>query len=294
MKRFRPVWFAVLLLAAAVLVGAAPVTAQERSFVDEVMEVTRVRQDIENMPRMFLAGLQMVQQQGPPIEGLGASELERVVFKGFERSGFVNLVRAELEGRLGAAKLERLRNWYQEPFPKRLTELEKELANPEDYGRLQAFAEELAARPLPASRAALLEKLDRTVGLSEQSRQTTAQILGTSFRVFDRLVPPSLRKGEEALKKMEEEALAQLTPNLPQQTLVQLAFLYRSLDEKELAAFVADQEQDFLREFHDVVKVGFDKGLAAFAAGMLAEADDLVKNRPAAPAGKAVPPTAGE
>lgn len=283
-----------ILLAAAVLVAVIPGTAQEQSFIDEVMEVSRVRQDIENMPRMFLAGLQMAQQQGPPIEGLAPSDLERVVFKGFERSGFLHLVRAELEGKLGAAKLERLRNWYREPFPKRLIELEKELANPEDFGRLQAFAEELAAKPLAPSRVALLEKLDRSVALTEQSMRTTAQILGTSFRVFDRLVPPARRQGEEAMKKMEEAALAQLTSSLPQQTLVQLAFLYRSLDEKELTTFVADQEQDFLREFHDAVKVGLDKGLAAFAAGMLAEADDLVKSRSAQPAEKAAPPTAGQ
>ncbi|NLI77808.1 MAG: hypothetical protein GX442_15400 [Candidatus Riflebacteria bacterium] len=286
--------FPAILLAAAVLAAVAPVTAEERSFVDEVMEVSRVRQDIENMPRMFLAGLLMAQQQGQPIEGLGASELERVVFKGFERSGFLPLVRAELEGKLGAAKLERLRNWYQEPFPKRLIELEKELANPEDFDRLQAFAGELAAKPLAPSRVALLEKLDRTVGLTAQSLQTTSLIMATAFRVFDRLAPPARQQGEAALKKMEEGALAQLTTNLPQQTLVQLAFLYRSLDDQELATFVADQEQEFLREFHDAVKVGLDKGLAAFAAGMLAEADDLVKSRSAHPTEKAAPPTAGQ
>ncbi len=258
--------------------------ASERSPVDELLELSQIRQNIESYPVMLMGSIEQASNAGSRIEGLDLKELHSVVFKGFERANLLGVIRKDLEENLTPAKLDRLKEFFKEPLSKKVLDLEKELMTPDAFPALESFSKQIQEKPLSASRTALLERLDKDAGITEQGVRDALLVMGMTLRILDRLVPTERRKGEKVLQEAEAAARPQVEKSLKVQVATQIAFLFRSLDEKELETYTVSQEQDFVQEFRQVIRKAMAKGLEILSTELIAEADRFVQEK-RAPAG---------
>jgi hypothetical protein len=214
-----------------------PVSAAERSGLDELLERSGLRVQLESLA----AGvrIQFLRGQGR-ISSQDRATIDRIASTNFDADAIYSRIKIEFERNLDADKLAAALAWYRSPLGKHITGLE-----------LMALAFEngldnvsIERKQASHERIALVERLDAVGGASETTVDVTLSIVRSLTRAFQPVLPVSSRVSNAQLEEQIARARSRTLEQIRGACLVSMLLAYRSLTDRELAEYVQFAESE--------------------------------------------------
>ncbi len=250
--------FALLLFAAA-----APAWAETPLINKDLLEKSGIAQEIRGLPGTMQAGIDEAFQNGSEIDAKFLTAMRESIPVAYKPEEILKFLDKGLEALLTPAEKKELLAHYDSGLGKRLTELEKAAVH------ANAKIRDYAARSKPdPERDALYRKMDEAAGLT-----ATGVAIAMNMSIALQAGILSAAEGPEkvdieALKTAEESQRGPLTAATRKEVLATLAYTYRDLSRKELAAYVAVLETPTARKFSRGLGRLLSEALAAQALGL--------------------------
>jgi hypothetical protein len=250
-----------------------PVSAAERSGLDELLERSGLRIQLESMA----AGvrLQFLRGQGR-ISSQDRATIDRIASTNFDADAIYSRIKLEFERNLDADKLAAALTWYRSPLGKRITGLE-----------LMALAFEngldnvsIARKQASHERIALVERLDAVGGASETTVDVTLSIVRSLTRAFQPVLPASARVSNAQLEEQIARARSRTLEQIRSACLVSMLLAYRSLTDQELGEYVQFAESEaghwYMSVMNSALLAAVDVAAAATASELATAVPQVV------------------
>lgn len=229
--RFR--WFALIVL---LMVGSVPAVRAEGS-IERLLDVSGLRHTLEQLPTVILTTLDAPQ---PDIDILPQI---RVAMKDAARQAFgvgalLSTARNHLQSSLSEPQLISAIAFFETPLGRRLTRLERELADPSVAGVFESYVRDLATRPPGHPRLKLIEAYDAATGSSEAVMavmESTALAVALGLNASQ---PRQAQLPSQDLRRRIREALPEIETQARLHVMASVLFTYRGLDDADFASYV--------------------------------------------------------
>lgn len=224
--------FAVVLLA-----GAAPAAAADArdALIDEVIELSGLGEQFEQIPLHIQAGIEQRPEQG---DRQFAQRLGHILIGGFSAPRMRAAAAESLRRDYDETKFRAWIDMLQTPLVRRMAEMERQGTTAQAQEELKAYAPTLAAQAPDPQRLELLRRLADATGSAEIIVTTQLGIAEALMRSSMAALPENQRPGEAQfqglLAKMYEQARAAAHSFL----LLQYHYIYRSATDDELRDYV--------------------------------------------------------
>ena len=193
----------------------------KQALMEKLIQTTHISEALGKVPEQILAGMEQSAQANRRANMPGMAQFKQAMAESFTPEGFRNRFRAGLEAGFDANLAKAVIDAFAAPVPQKLLGLE--MANPDQQAMLN-FSRELAAHPLPAPRAAMLESSGRVS--ADEMRQVEAKL--------DQMRPV-------------------LTERLQEATRLSFAYLYREVSDPDLESYVKAYETPGGRWYSGIV-----------------------------------------
>ena len=246
-----------------------PVSATERSGLDELLERSGLRVQLESLS----AGvrIQFLRGQGR-ISSQDRATIDRIASTNFDADAIYSRIKLEFERNLDSGKLAEALAWYRSPLGKRITGLEL-MALAFENGWDSAVS--IERKQASTQRIALVERLDAGGGASETTVDVTLSIVRSLTRAFQPVLPVSARVSNAQLEDQIAVARSRTLEQIRGACLVSMLLAYRSLTDQELVEYVQFVESEAGQWYMSVMNSALLSAVdvaAAATAGELATA----------------------
>ena len=207
------------------------------SNTDEVLELSGVK------PQLAIAPTKIAGEFKPksPLNAEDAAALEQILARNFAGDRLYTQLRGEFKKRADGKRLSEVAQWLKSPLGQKITALEIAAGTEADAGRrMVAFAPGGRGGP-PASRIALMEKIDWTAGVTDGALESTLAVARAMAMAINRALPPDERQAAAQIERQIQQLRGQSRAKLAQATITFMLYQYRTLEEDEL-----QQYADFL------------------------------------------------
>lgn len=274
-----------LLLSLAFGATAAPAPNDPKGQMDEIFFLSGLEEQLALIGDGLGEALAPQVQQLPPAQ---SETIQRVVLSEFNADTLQRGVEGHLEKAHDPRHAERVLEWLRSPLGRRISKLDIAATRPEGMRAMQAYAEALAVSPAPATRVALVSKLDAATGMTDFTIEATlASAMATAVGI-NGAQPSAQRVDETQLRAAVEAQRDVLRPEIQKVTMVSMLYSYQSLSDEDLADYVAFSESAPGRWYHDVVKRALLSTLTDASSrvgrAIAAEFDSAPESVPASPA----------
>lgn len=224
--------------------AAAP-AMDKTALMSALIRTTRIEEALGRVPEQIQAGM----AQSAQASNRKLPEFERfrqAMAESFTAEGFRTRFHAELEAKFDATHAQAVVNTFSQPTHQRLLQLEMVDA---DRATLMNFAAQLASKPLPDARKALIQRLDAATGASQLAAEAT-------FAAMKSMLATS---GQVPAGEMQaiDAKLAQLRPAITEQlresTLISFAYVYRDVSDSDLESYLKAYEAPSGRWYSGIV-----------------------------------------
>ncbi|PYN01854.1 MAG: hypothetical protein DME07_12485 [Candidatus Rokuibacteriota bacterium] len=259
---------------ARAVTAAGPVSGAERSGLDELLERSGLRVQLEGLA----AGVrvQFLRGQGR-ISSQDRATIDRIASTNFDADAIYSRIKLEFERNLDAEKLAGALAWYRSPLGKRITALEL-MALAFEKGWDSAVSIERKQASL--QRIALVERLDASGGASETTVDVTLSIVRSLTRAFQPVLPASARVSNAQLEDQIATARSRTLEQIRGACLVSMLLAYRSLTDQELAEYVKFVESEagqwYMSVMNSALLVAIDVAAAATASDLATAVPQVV------------------
>ncbi len=259
---------------ARAVTAAGPVSGAERSGLDELLERSGLRVQLEGLA----AGVrvQFLRGQGR-ISNQDRATIDRIASTNFDADAIYSRIKLEFERNLDAEKLAGALAWYRSPLGKRITALEL-MALAFEKGWDSAVSIERKQASL--QRIALVERLDASGGASETTVDVTLSIVRSLTRAFQPVLPASARVSNAQLEDQIATARSRTLEQIRGACLVSMLLAYRSLTDQELAEYVKFVESEagqwYMSVMNSALLVAIDVAAAATASDLATAVPQVV------------------
>jgi hypothetical protein len=220
------------------LTALGPVSSAERNGLDELLERSGLRVQLESLA----AGvrIQFLRGQGR-INSQDRATIDRIASTNFDADIMYSRIKLEFERNLEAGKLADGLVWYRSPLGKRITALEL-MALAFENGWDSAASIERKRASL--QRIALVERLDAGGGASETTVDVTLSIVRSLTRAFQPVLPALARVSNAQLEDQIARVRSRTLEQIRGACLVSMLLAYRSLTDQELGDYVQFVESE--------------------------------------------------
>jgi hypothetical protein len=194
----------------------------------------------------------------PPAD---AARVRAAVAGAFQGQKILDVVRSELAQRLNDSDLDALKKFYDDPFIKRVTDLERAMDRPDALSQVEQYARGLQSAPPPAFRVAIIQRLDKKIGGSDFTLAVAGAGIKGTMDGLNRSLDKQHQVSAATLNQRVESVLAQMRQPLTNVTMVSYLFAYRSLTDKELERYVAAYDSPPVSKLMEGFKTGVVRGL---------------------------------
>jgi hypothetical protein len=286
MRRARPLSIlSTLMLSLAFGAAAAPAPNGPKGQMDEIFFLSGLEEQLAMIGDGLGEALAPQVQQLPPAHG---ETIQRVLLSEFNADALQRSVEEHLERVHDPRHAETVLEWLRSPLGRRISKLDVAATRPEGVRAMQAYAEALAASPAPATRVALVSKLDAATGMTEFTVEATLSSAMATAVGINGAQPTAHRVDENELRAAVEAQRAVLRPEIQKVTLVSMLYSYQNLSDEELADYVRFSESASGRWYHDAVKRALLSALTDASSrvgrAIAAEFDTAPQSVPASPA----------
>jgi hypothetical protein len=258
---------------------APPASAQPRRPVhpvaDELLEACGFKRQVPSIAERARHNL----VQG--MEPLGADDksvVDRVSGEAFRADALYGLIREEFSQHVDDTKVKDVLAWYRTPLARRLTELEVAFTTSTSREReLAQFVARLRVEQLDPRRVELIQRLDAASGATETSLELLMAVAQAVLRVADSYLPAARRLKPGQLDSQARQIRLQSQDMLRQANTLSMLYVYRSLEDGDLARYIQFLESEAGAWFGGAVR---KSTVSAFGAVVERTAHELVRAVP--------------
>lgn len=251
--------FVMIALALAVFVGSPAHAADKRTLAAEIMRASGLEQQLGHTTRSIKDSLQKAEESGKATPE--QREIGQIMLDAFGPQAILSSVGKQLADQLSEEELQKVLSWYEGHPGKKLIQLENQLGDPEKAKDLVEFARQTEQNPIPESRQALYQQIDKAT----LTTQTTVDMQLNS-RVAMVKAMNKTAKSEKKLTDAEIDAKIaaqrpQATAFLQQINLIKFAYLYKDLPESDMNAYLRFAQSDAGSKFFKVRSKALDAAM---------------------------------
>jgi hypothetical protein len=258
----------------------AQVPVNPDQLIDQVLIATGLARQLDSLPEQVLGAVKASSAGQPQAAQALSKDLERIFAESFTKEGFQRRVKESLKAGYDEKRLRALLSAASAPVAKKMTELE--LAKPSEAEQA-TFIKNLASKPLPRERQALLQRLDDASNASGLG----TEIALASVRAMALGAAGSDSKAAAAIDAAMESQRAALSANVRKGSMIAMAFAYRAATDAELGEYIKIYESDHGKWFTGVVSTAIVAEFKSAAGQVGQKIAALVKDRQPAQSAKA-------
>lgn len=230
---------------------AADTPKNHDKVIDDLMEISGLNHQIEQLPAMINAGVQQGRNNGMDEDTF--AKVSTAVGETHTAQAFAEKFKNGLQKNYDQERFAALLEMQRSPFAQKITQLEKEASTPEAMQQMQAYATTLEKNPPSPTRLALVERLDKATAATSAALNIQLQTTQTMIAVLDPLLPPEQRMKPGQKDEMLWQMQLQGRPMMQQFIGLHMLYAYRSLPDKELEQYIALHETDLGKWFVDLI-----------------------------------------
>ena len=213
-----------------------PVQANEKSDqIDRLIKSAGFDKLLERIP-YFAQGV--LKQSAGSLDPEVNSALSQVFLRAFNSEAIRRDLVRTLSAHYDADQVQAYLELRETPLAKKMSELERSPGKAENRESFINFYNELQNRPAPASRLALIEKLDKANQSTQFSVEMQTAFFKAVFSAVDPIMDADMRLGEGELDKMVEEVRQSLGEEVHKRTQASYLYAFRELPDSEIQQYV--------------------------------------------------------
>lgn len=251
----RQLLLSLLLLAYPALAAETPAPAR---LIDQALALTDFQSELPGLAEQLGQGV----KEAPTFQLLPPQQQERMLaamVRQFQPARIEAAVRNEIQAQLSTAQVEAFIKAYRTPIVERMRILEQAADQPQADAERQRFQQQSLQHPPAAERITLLTRLDEATGGSA----VIADILTDLTR--------QLAKASGASGQDWQAFHAQIAKGMRNDGIDTDLFVYRTLNNTELEAYVCLHETPAVQRFFQAMGQGVAKAIATSLQNFLNE-----------------------
>lgn len=256
-----PSWTAMTLLASLTLLSPVGHARPQDAGLAHVLEASGITSQVLGIDGQIQQQL-ATNRELAKLPKADADRVRGAVAGALKGQKILEVVRSELSKGLSTSDLATLKQFYDDAFIKRVTDLERAMDRPDAMAQVEQYARGLQSSPPPASRVALIQRLDQKVGASEFALAFAGASIKGMADAINRTFDKQHQATQATLDRRVESELDQLRQPMANVMMVSLLFTYRSLTDKELERYVAAYDSPPLSKLMLGYKAGVMRGLS--------------------------------
>ncbi len=232
LKRFLPL---LLVFTLTPVQASSSQSEGTTAQIEQLLERTGFNKLLDRVPD-FAQGV-LKQSAGaldPEVNSAVSSVFERAFSRSNIRSDVMRTLRTHHDSRQAQAYLEILDT----PLAMKMAKLERAPNQPENRSAFQAYVHQLGNEPAPASRLALIERLDQANRASDFSVDIQTSLFKAVFSAVDPIMEPEMRLGEGELERMVGEIRESLGEDIRNRTQASYLYAFRDVPDSDLETYV--------------------------------------------------------
>lgn len=230
---------------------AADAAEDRDKLIDDLMEISGLNYQIEQLPAIINAGVQ--QGRNNDMDEDTFAKVSTAVGETHTTKAFIEEFRNGLQKNYDQERFEALLEVQRSPFAQKMMQLIKEASTPEAMQQMQVYAVTLEKNPPTPERIALIERLDKAAAMTSAAMNIQLQTVQMMIAVLDPLLPPEQRMKPGQKDEMLWQMQLQGRPMIQQFIGLSMLYAYRSLPDKELEQYIALHETDLGKWSVDLV-----------------------------------------
>ena len=256
---------AARLLLSVLLFVAFAASAQERR-VDELMRKSGLWEHMAQVLAHTRAGAEQARAEARARGNKGDltdAQYARLILGmnvAFAPDKLRAAVRAEMLKEMSAADEDEVLRWLSSPLGVRITKLEEERDDTEQYKRMEAAIPEFL-KTVPPSRMALCERLAQSIGSGESSASLMINITTAIAYGIALSMPGGNMDAIKDIRARLESDRPQMVAAMQKHAIGIFAYTYQPLSDEELGRYVAFAESAVGRRYHAATIKAVDKAM---------------------------------
>lgn len=242
----------VVTLLAGGLAHAAP-NAQQ------VLAASPIDDIVARYPAMMSQGIREGMKQGGQVPPMVADTLGHIVSSSFRAEDIERRIVTELDKNLSGAQLAAVRDWYETPVARKISEAEIEASAPDRWQEVRAQASALNKKYEGTERARLFDRFDRASRATESAVDTSIAVQLGMATAMAALSKDSVHY--EQIRKRIEGQRSMLRGVMEQQVYDSYLYTYRNISNQELDLYLDFLESDAGSAFSRVVTTSIQQAI---------------------------------
>ncbi len=242
----------LLIALCTLLIATSPLQAQTtQASIDSILENTGINKLINASPRLALAALK--QSAFAIDEPKVNSQLSGAFSNAFTPERIKRDISAQLSRNMDQPLADRYLDLLTEPLWMKHAKMERASSDPKNAQEMMAYAETLNQQAAPASRMALIERLDSANRTSEFSTQLQLAFFRSVFRAINPVLDADMKIDDEELEKMQDEVRKTIAGDIKKHVQHSYLYAFRTLNDAELAGYVQLSESETNRQSNQLL-----------------------------------------
>ncbi len=227
----------LLTLCTVLFFTALPAQAQtSQATIEQIIEETGINRLIAATPRLALAALKQ------SAFAVDEPKVNSRLSGAFSNSFTVEKIKRDISNQLSQQMAQPLADRYlallSKPEWTKLAKMERASSDPKNREEMMRFAEALKQQAAPASRMALIERLDQANRTSEFSTNLQLAFFRSVFSAINPVLDADMKIDDEELGKMQDEVRKTITQDIKQHVQSSYLYAFRTQGDAELNRYV--------------------------------------------------------
>lgn len=218
--------------------------------VNQLMSISGISKQVEQLPAAVVGGLQQAQQQGSPIPQKEFNDLAGAMKSAFAPKAINNTIKAEVKKQLTDKDAKQLLSWYNSELGKKITKAEEKASSPEAAQQMAAQAQALMA---DQERVQLASKIAGLVNAADMAVDLQKHTSKAVFGAISAAMNPGQKIDMSAIEAQLAANEPQIRANMQQLIVLSLLYSHQELSSKEIQQYLKFLEQPATKKFNNAV-----------------------------------------
>lgn len=263
-----------MLLISVFVIPASAVPEDQKVLVREVIKLSGLQHEIQQLPQQVLAGFD---QQGRKLPVEQHAALRQALATSFDASIIERQITRELEATLHPEIIKATLKWLRSDLGRKVTKLEEAASSPRTQEELPAFAKQLEKSPPPEDRVRLIRRIDQASNGTELILDISESLAVSIASAYDATLPASQRTGVEQVRRQLARNRDTLRQQVQNYVWISLLRSYRTLPLKELRHYAEFLESEAGLGFYAQANIAFKGALEISIARVSGAMMDILK-----------------
>jgi hypothetical protein len=221
---------------------------ENNAVIEQLLIQSGVNEQIQQFPNAMAFKIEQIYALGQCDEN-SFTTINSAIKKTINKTSMKRIVVDDTGKNLNKAELQELRDWYNSPLGKKITQLEQASSSSKAYDEIRKEGDLLLSNK---KRLALVQEIDKTIHATDWAvnveLQSTIAMLGGLAQIQHKNITANLVQFASAI----EEQKAMLRPQVEKSILLWYMYTYKKLSNEELNAYIEFLKRSNTQKFNSV------------------------------------------